>query len=254
MTSRDARSLASLQIVVTRAANQASSLVEAFEACGASAVPIAMIEIVEASDGGSSLAAALASLGEYDQIVVSSPNGARVLRNARTGGEMPTRSLPPVACVGPSTAAVLIDSVFEVNVVPDRSVAEGLLAAMPTPQPGTNRLLLLQAEVARMVLAAGLAQQGWDVDRVVAYKTIDAEVSDEQRQAAGAADIVAFTSSSTVERFVRLVGTQSLPPTVASIGPITSATARELGLTVDIEADPHTIEGLVDAVVAWVNS
>ena len=67
-------------------------------------------------------------------------------------------------------------------------------------------------------------------------------------------DLITFTSSSTVERFVRLIGIEALPPTVASIGPITSDTARGLDVTVDIEADLHTIDGLIEAIVAWATA
>lgn len=247
MVTQDAP-LAGLTVVVTRAKAQASVLTDKLTALGAQAVEVATIEIVPPVDGGAVLATALAS-GSYDQIVVASPNGARVLAAAAAGVD--AASLPPVACVGPSTAAKLADSVLRVNVVPDRAVAEGLVDAMPVPNPDRARLLLVQAEVAREVLEHGLSAQGWHVDRVTAYRTIDASVSDADRVAAGSGDIITFTSSSTVERFIRLVGRDSLPPAVASIGPITSATAHELQVQVDVEADPHTIDGLVAAIVRW---
>ena len=233
-----------LTVVVTRAKTQASVLTDKLVALGAHTVGVATIEIVAPADGGASLNAALVSCS-YDQLVVGSPNGAKALAAAVAGlidtGELDATALPPVACVGPSTAAKLADSPLIVNVVPGRAVAEGLLDAMSTPQPGSDRLLLVQAEVARDALEVGLAGNGWRVDRVVAYRTIDAQV-------------ITFTSSSTVERFVRLIGIEALPPTVASIGPITSDTARGLDVTVDIEADLHTIDGLIEAIVAWATA
>jgi len=242
--------LAGITVVVTRAKTQASVLTDKLAALGATAVGVATIEIVDPLDGGEALATALAASGTYAQMVVASPNGAKALAAAVARIHGPHASLlPPVACVGPSTAAKLDDSPLEVNIIPDRAVAEGLVDAMPRPDSGNNRLLLVQAEVARDVLELGLADKGWKVDRVIAYRTIDAQVTDAERDLARSGDIITFTSSSTAERFARLVGLDYLPPAVASIGPITSATATELGIDVTVQADPHTIDGLVNAIV-----
>lgn len=246
MTS-DARPLDGVRIVVTRAKDQASSLVDQLESLGADCVAIATIAIVDPTDGGEARDHAVQGLASYDQLVVTSPNGARVL----AASAQSQTAIPPVACVGPSTAGVLTDAGLNVNIVPDRAVAEGLLAVMPTPPDDNKRLLLFQAEVARDVLGDGLSKLGWNVDRVAAYRTVDAEISADDATAAASADVITFTSSSTVERFIRLVGADFLPPIVASIGPITSATAVEQGLIVDIEAEQHTILGLVEALVAW---
>ena len=112
-------------------------------------------------------------------------------------------------------------------------------------------MLLAQAEVARPIVADGLRDAGWSVDVVAAYRTVDAVVSDDDRTRIAAADVVTFTSSSTVDRFVDLVGLEYLPATVVCIGPITAKTARDHGIAVDVEAEDHTIDGLVDAVVAF---
>lgn len=239
-------------MVVTRAKAQASVLNERLVELGAEPIGVATIEIVPPVDGGQALREALSSAGRYTQIAVASPNGARTLVAAVEAVEsLDADRLPPVACVGPSTAARLESSPLRVNVVPDRAVAEGLVEALGAPATAGQRLLLVQAEVARDVLESGFSANGWQVDRVTAYRTVDAEVTDVERHRAAGADIVTFTSSSTVERFVRLVGRDAVAPTVACIGPITTATARDLGIRVDVEADPHTIEGLLDALVDW---
>ncbi|HET6229137.1 MAG TPA: uroporphyrinogen-III synthase, partial [Longimicrobiaceae bacterium] len=112
-------------------------------------------------------------------------------------------------------------------------------------------ILLPRAEVARSVLPDALRGRGADVVEVAAYRTVpdgaEAE-SVRRRLAAGEIDVVTFTSSSTAKNFVDLAGTDLGGARVASIGPITSATARELGLTVDVEAEEYTISGLVAAV------
>jgi uroporphyrinogen-III synthase len=99
-------------------------------------------------------------------------------------------------------------------------------------------------------LAADLGTKGWRVDEVVAYRTVTGDPSAEELDAAAGADAVAFTSSSTVERCLELLGRGRLPGVVVTIGPVTSATARTAGLAVAAEADPHTIDGLVEAVVS----
>jgi len=129
-------------------------------------------------------------------------------------------------------------------------VAEALLDAFPAPPVEGGRVLLARAAVARDVLPDGLRAKGWAVDVVEAYRTTPVHPSDDDLEALATADAVTFTSSSTVTNFLDAVGDRDLPPVVASIGPITSATARERGLTVDIEAEVHSIEGLVDALVA----
>jgi len=246
-----------LTVVVTRAKAQASVLTDKLAALGATAVGVATIEIVPPIDGGVALDAALRS-GDYDQLAVASPNGAKALAAAVAAlidsEQLDPATLPVVACVGPSTAAKLAGTPLTVNIVPDRAIAEGLVEAVAAPLAGSDRLLLVQAEVARDVLERGFAETGWQVDRVVAYRTIDAQVTTADRQAAKSGDLITFTSSSTVERFARLVGVDVLPPVVASIGPVTSSTARELGVHVDIEANPHTIDGLLDAVLAWASA
>lgn len=242
--------LAGLSVVVTRAKTQASVLSQKLVDLGASVIGVATIEIAAPADNGAALVAALNRADDYDLIVVTSPNGARILAATVADLDVAPNRLPAVACVGPSTAAKLEGSPLRVAHVPDRSVAEGLVESLGAPSGG-NRVLLVQAEVARQVLPDGLQANGWNVDRVVAYRTVDADVGRAERAAAQQGDIITFTSSSTVERFVRLIGIDCLPATVASIGPITSATARELGVAIDIEADPHTVDGLVATIESW---
>ena len=110
---------------------------------------------------------------------------------------------------------------------------------------------MARALQARDVLPDGLRSKGWDVDVVPVYQTVQPDLSPAQLEAAASADIVTFTSSSTVRHFVDLVGLEAVPSVVACIGPITAQTARELGLSVAIEAQTHTIEGLVEALETW---
>lgn len=246
------RPLDGLSVVVTRSAAQASALTERLQALGATTVEVTTIAIAAPADGGAALDEAVANADRFDRVVVSSPNGARALLAAcaRAGVWLGV----PVACVGPSTAAVLEGSELVVDVVPDRNVAEGLVDAVGAAPHGAARLLLVQAEVARTVLAEGFTASGWTVERVVAYRTVDGDVTPADVASAAESHVITFTSSSTVERFVRLAGRHALPDAVISIGPITSDTARSLDVEVDAEADPHTLDGLIDAVVDWAQA
>lgn len=236
--------------MVTRSEHQASGIADRLVAAGATVVAVPVIAIEEPADGGEALRGALAAHDEVDWVVVTSVNGAEraVAAAAAVGADLSTVSL---AAVGPGTRDALAAHGLDVDVVPDRFVAEGLLAAFPAPPiDRTGRVLLAQAEGARPVLREGLAAAGWDVRVVTAYRTVHPPVSAELVARAAAADAVTFTSASTVRGFVAAAGLDAVPPVVATIGPITSAEAVGLGVTVTVEAPVHTVAGLVDALIS----
>ncbi len=237
-------------VVVTRPFGQSSQLADALSAVGAVAVVVPTIAIVDAADGGEALRSALGDLGRYDWLVLTSPNGAdRVLAEMRDA-----RALAGVriAAIGPGTAARLQSGNVVADLVPERFVAEGLLEVFPpAPEPG-RRVLLARAAVARDVLPAGLEARGWAVDVVEAYRTEPAPLGAGTRERVMTADAVTFTSSSTVTQFMERFGPDLVPPVVACIGPVTAATARDAGLDVSVEAEVHTIDGLVRALVDHV--
>jgi uroporphyrinogen III methyltransferase/synthase len=249
----ESRPLFGRRVVITRTRQQASQLTAALYEAGAQPVEVPVIEVTEAADGGAALRAAAGALGTYDWVVVTSPNGARRLLDAVTeiGGDSRSFAGPKLAVIGPGTAAVLARAGLTADLVPERFVAEALLDALPST---TGRLLLARAEVARDVLPDGLRERGWDVDVVDAYRTVPASTTDAQRAAVASADVITFTSSSTVERFLDAFGPHAVPAVVACIGPVTADTARARGLTVDLEAEVHTIDGLVAALVTWAAS
>jgi uroporphyrinogen III methyltransferase / synthase len=248
------RPLFGRRVVVTRARDRAGELVRRLQAEGAATVEVPAIEICDPADGGAGLATAADRLGEYDWVVLTSPNGARRLLDAVRDRGRDARAFAGarLAAIGPGTADALAGGNLAVDLVPPRFVAESLLEAFPEPTGrARGRVLLVRAAVARDVLPEGLRGRGWDVEVVEAYRTEQAPLSEEQAAAVAGADVVTFTSSSTVASLLTALGDRPLPPTVAAIGPITAATAREHGLAVDVEAEVHTIDGLVDALVAW---
>jgi uroporphyrinogen III methyltransferase / synthase len=251
----ESRPLFGRRIVVTRARQQASALVERLAALGAATVEVPAIAIAAPADGGAALAAAVERLadGGYDWVVVTSPNGAERLLAAVGDAGWDARVFGGVrlAAIGPGTAEALAHAHLVPDLVPQRFVAEALLDAFPAAGPDGGTVLLARAAVARDLLPEGLAARGWAVDVVGTYRTEPVPVDDARRSALAAAEVVTFTSSSTVTNFLDAVGAGAVPPVVAAIGPVTAATARMHGLTVDVEAEVHTIDGLVDALVAW---
>lgn len=237
-----------VRVVVTRPRGQSASLIEALEDRGAVPVPVPVIEIADPPDGGAALRDGLAALGPGDWLVISSPNGA-----ARVGAVLRDRPLADdvsVAVIGPGTRARAEALGIRVDLMPPSSIAEGLLASLPDPPMAGATMLLARAEEARAVLPEGLEARGWAVRDIAAYRTLGVPVADDDAVACRHADVAAFTSASTVRHLVDGVGRANLPPVLASIGPATSAQATALDLRVDIEAEEHTIPGLVDAIAA----
>jgi uroporphyrinogen-III synthase len=233
-------------VVIARAAEQSGRLRALLETEGATVVEVPTIAIEPPDDGGGMLREALRDL--WDWVVVTSPNGAE-RAVAAAGGRAAALALR-WAVVGPGTAAALARLGIGAALVPERFVAEGLVEVFPHPPAGGGRVLLAQAEAARPVLADGLRARGWEVSTVVAYRTVPVTPPPDLVQAAVAADAIAFTSGSTVDGYVRAAGVDALPPVVVAIGPVTSAAVVAHGLTVAVEADPHSLAGLVEATVA----
>jgi uroporphyrinogen III methyltransferase/synthase len=235
----EARPLFGRRIVVTRAREQASELRRRLEELGAEVLEVPTIAIQSIGRLGLH-----ARLPGADWLVLASPNAvaavAAELHDARD------LAATRVAAIGPGTAEALAAFGVRADLVPERNVAEGLVDAFP---PGPGRVLLPQATDARPVLAEGLAAKGWAVDVVVAYETKPAPIDPSIVDAVSSADAVTFTSSSTVTNFVAGAGLEHLPACVVAIGPVTADTATELGVRVDAVASPHTIDGLVAAVV-----
>ena len=250
------RPLFGRRVVVTRARAQASELVAMLAERGAEVLQFPTIRVVKAEDS-EPLRRAVQQVESYDWIVFTSVNGVqRFWQELRACGR-DTRSLCGVSlcAIGPATAAAIELEGAQADLVPGEFVAEGVIEALrETGDLSRQRVLLPRAEQARSVLPAALRESGAEVDEVIAYRTIlDGAGADEirRRLVEGRVDLITFTASSTVRNFVELVGTEIGPARVISIGPITSATARELGLPVHVEAEVHSVPGLIDALTRY---
>jgi len=257
-TSAVPRPLLGVRIVVTRAAEQADALTTLLRERGAEPIELPVIRIVPPEDTGP-LDAALVGAAGYDWLVFTSVNGvdAALARLEDMGRRPVILRGPRIAAIGPATAGRLRDAGLEPAFVPDRFIAEEVLAGLIERGVRGCRVLLARAERARDLLPDGLREAGAEVDVVVAYRTLPGEPSPDAlaRVRAGAVDVVTLTSSSTVRNLASLLG-DTLPAIararVVCIGPVTADTARELGLRVDAVAEDYSIPGLVDAIVHLV--
>jgi len=250
--------LAGERVLITRAKDQAGSLAAELEALGAEVIEIPAIEIRPPASY-TALDATLTNIENYDWLILTSVNGVEALF-----GRMEKLGFGPekllhlnIAAIGPATEKAIEMHGLPVDVVPEKYVAESVVAALWEQVRG-RRVLLVRAKVARDVIPEELRKAGARVHVVEAYETVVPEESrlrlqkvlSDPRQRPTA---VTFTSSSTVRNFVALLGS-SEPAKVlhgislVSIGPVTSATLRELGLQVEVEAREFTIPGLVKAL------
>jgi uroporphyrinogen III methyltransferase / synthase len=191
--------------------------------------------------------------GAFVLACLTSPNGVAALAAAVAEEGFDARifaTLRTLAAVGSGTAAALWHHLRLVpDLVPERATTRALAEAVPA---GEGRVLLPRADIASPILTDVLARRGYRPEDVVAYRTVAPDrlpqtVLDDLE--AGRIDLLAFGSSSTVRNFARLTEPHQRRGRVVSIGPVTSATCAEIGLEVAVEADPHDLDGLVDAMV-----
>jgi uroporphyrinogen III methyltransferase/synthase len=235
-------------VVVTRAPEQASELAARLDRLGATVIGLATIELAPPSDGGVALRRAAARVGSFDWVVFTSANAVEpfcaLLGDSRGFGRA------SVAAIGPGTAAALQRRHVVADLVPGRAIGEALVEAFPAPPAGGGRVLLPRAAVARDVVPDGLRAAGWQVDIVEAYRTVPASPNAEAIAAVRGADAITFTSASTVTNFLASAGLDALPPVVGCISPVTADAATEAGVAVTAVAAEHTLDGVVDTVVA----
>ena len=245
-------------VVVTRSRTQASALSARLAALGADVIEMPSIRI-EPPDSYAPLDAAIGRLREYGVLVFTSVNGVDAFfgRLALAGED--SRALPPiVAAIGPATAERLAEHGVRADCQPATFTGEALAEALAEQHDLADvSVLLPRAAEAPPTVVDALREAGAAVDEVAAYQTLvgaEPDTGTVERLMGGEVDIVTFTSSSTVRGFVAALGRERLPALpasvrFASIGPVTSATARDVGLTVAVEAAEYTIPGLVEAIL-----
>ncbi len=254
----DTKPLFGVTVVVTRSRTQASSFAALLARQGVHVVQLPTITIAEAEQK-EPLRNAVGDLSRFDWILFTSVNGvSEFFRTVHEcGGDSRWLAGCRVGAIGSATGAALRQRGVVPDLVPERFTSQALLAALIDAGAVDGRhLLLAQADIAPSTLADGLREAGGTVTAATAYRTVPAEPCPEALELleSGGADVVTFTSSSTVRNFVAMMrehcGDMPAGVRYASIGPETSRTARAAGLDIAVEADPHTIPALVDALAA----
>lgn len=251
---RAPKPLAGRRILITRAKKQAGSLAALLRAQGATVIQIPSIEI-RPPKSYAALDSALRDLASYDWLILTSVNGVEALfaRLAKLRKRASALQHLKITAIGPATKRAIEERRLRVDVVPREYVAESVVRALRRRVKG-KRVLLVRAKVARDVIPQQLRRAGAHVDVVEAYETVVPKDSARRLKAAlngNRPDVITFTSSSTVRNFMALAGKNKLNGIrLASIGPVTSATLRELGHKPTISAREYTMAGLVKAIVA----
>lgn len=252
------RPLLGKQVVVTRARAQASDLVNRLESLGAHCLECPTIQTAPPDDW-TPVDEAIDKLNHYDWLIFTSVNGVDYFferlfekgRDVRDLGKIKT------ATIGPVTSDRLIRFGIKSDIIPETYRAESIVEAFSNQAVNGSRILLPRAKEARPVLPKELTRMGARVNEVVAYQTLAVDECAEELKAAlskGEVDMVTFTSSSTATNFKHLLPEDEFQQLmqsvkVASIGPITSETATNLGFQVAIEAQVYTIDGLCQAIL-----
>jgi uroporphyrinogen III methyltransferase/synthase len=251
----DRRPLFGKKILITRSRTQVSHLRAQLEDLGAMTVELPSIEIDDL-DHYEQLDQALTRLNEFRWIFFSSTNAVEAVfrRLERQSRDSRAFATARVGAIGPATRKALAQRGINADFVPARSVSEEVILELSNRDWRGVPVLLPGSDIGRDVLAAGLEDLGARVERAAAYRTVTPQGAGQRaRQVLQAGvDVVTFTSSSTVRNTLDILegDKQYLEPgLIACIGPITAATARQLGLRVDLVAEENTVEGLVDVLV-----
>ena len=267
-TDRHKRPLSGSRVLVGRARHQAGALSDELHRRGAEVIEIPFMEIRKPRSYRP-LDTALKNIDSYDWLILTSVNGVDAFWNRLRKLRLTKVRLQHlrVAAIGPSTRKAAEKRGLKVDVVPKQYVAESVVERLRGRVKG-KRILLARARIARDVIPVELRKLGAHVDVAEAYETAVPLSSRARLRAVlknlkGRPDVITFTSSSSALNFVALMAGKAAHGRsardyvsklagvkLASIGPVTSATLRQLGLPVDIEAREYTIPGLVKAIVA----
>ena len=283
MKAREHNPLTGKKIVLTRARHQINQSSDQLRLYGAIPIAIPTIEISDPPDSSiieKIFAEKVVSAGtgelieathlQYEWIIFTSANGVssfmRYVADWIRNNNLESLEIEKAqtllfanvkfASIGSATALAMTEYGLHCQVSATDFVSEGLLEKFQVIKPDSSqefkgRILLPRAAKARNILPDTLRKMGWVVDDVPVYQTIMPKVESGSRDLLSTADAIVFTSSSTVTHFFQMFGKEHLPEVVASIGPITTQTILENGLTPTIEASPSSVTGIVSGLLDY---
>ncbi len=256
------RPLLGKRIVITRAREQASDLVDLLSDLGAECIECPTIKVEPPRDI-KPLDRSIDNLTSYDWIVFTSVNGVKYFFERLFKQNKDVRALAHirVASIGPATTEKLFAFGIKSDIIPESYRAESLIEAFRKEDIKGKKILIPRAAEARPILPQTLKKMGAGVDEVTAYQTraVDETGVLLPRLEERTIDMITFTSSSTAKNFKALLPVEKFETliqgvTIASIGPITEKTAKQLGFDVHVVAETFTIPGLCDAILRHYQS
>lgn len=238
-------------VMVTRPADQAESMARLLKEKGADVIVHPAIEIAP-PETWTEVDHAIERLPEFDDVIFCSHNGVRFFMNRviQTGRDLRCLAGVRIAAVGSRTAETLTTYHLTADVVPDDFRAESLADEIASTVAGKN-VLIIRANRGRDVLADRLQQAGASITQIAAYINRDVDEADPNvaaRVDRGDVDWITVTSSATAENLHRMFNQSLHRSKLASLSPVTSNTLRKLGYQVTAEADPYTIESLIESI------
>jgi uroporphyrinogen III methyltransferase/synthase len=245
------RPLHGRKVVVTRARAQASGFAKRLRRLGAEVIELPVIRI-ESLIGSAEAERTVNDISKFELVCLTSPNGAHLLLDALARRRLDARALAgaKVAAIGPGTVRALAEHGLRADIVPERFVAESLIEALEDVEVDGRNVLVARAEEARDVLPDALRERGAEVTVLPLYRTVREDPGRRVLAAAEGADWVTFTSASTVRNLTEAMpGGLPAGARIVSIGPVTSAAAREAGVEVAVEAGRHDLDGLLEALL-----
>ncbi len=255
----DTKPLFGKGIVITRPERQADDLALLLASQGASPIAFPTISIVPPEDW-KELDCALDQLESYQWLIFTSANGVHFFFQRLREKSRDIRDLKgiKICCIGPATARQIENRGIKVDLVPQEFIAEGILKSFASLDLSGKKILIPRAAVARDILPESLKKQGAIVDVATTYQTVNSGRKKEELTKlidAGEVDIITFTSSSTVNNFLEIMGAEYVLPSsiqIACIGPVTADTAKKAGFPIDISQEEYTMEGLVQSLINHV--
>lgn len=252
----DSRPLFGKGVVITRPERQADDLAKLLIKEGANPIHFPTIKIVP-PPSWRELDAAIKNLENYDWLIFTSANGVAFFFERLFVKKKDIRDLKGVkiCCIGPATARQVQAKGIRVDLVPDEFISEGILKSFSRTDLKGKKILIARAARARDVLPEGLKKRGALVKVVPAYETISSGKKKKELEELfkeNQVDVITFTSSSTVNNFIKITGNGFRLPKgvkIACIGPVTAAAARKAGFPVDIHQEEYTMEGLIGALM-----
>ncbi len=257
----DKKPLFGKNIIITRAREQASSLSEKLTLLGANVIEFPTIEIVEPDDF-TEIDNAIKNLRTYNWLIFTSVNGVKLFFKRLYYHKKDVRELYniKICAIGPKTAKTFKEFGIYPDVIPEKYQAEYVIESLEKEGIKGKKFLLPRAKVAREILPEKIKEKGGIIDIITVYKTVMPDINREEALhylQNNKLDYITFTSSSTVKNFMEMFNDINIKDLlknvkIASIGPITSQTIAEYGLTPDIEAEKFTIEGLIEKILSHI--